>query len=137
MNKFFLLVFAVLVVFSCKEKSAPLVYSASCISKEGTEQKEFKLIFSDSTVVLLVPKNDPMIWRLSSKDGKMKTMINYQDLTINFSNKDSIVGNLYKETMKFDTTVSLDPATMVESMTIDTIMELEILNSCQFKKGKD
>lgn len=133
MTKFLVLIVTLAVIFSCKEKSTGLVYNADCISKEGTSPVNFKLIIEDTTVVLIPAKSDPMVWPIKSKDGEMRTKINYQDLTIDFSNKDSIVGTLYKEAMKFDTTVILDPASMAESMTIDTIVDLQIVSTCAFK----
>ncbi len=135
MNKFFFLVFSFLVIFSCKEKSTALVYNADCISKEGTGPVNFKLFIQDTTVVLVPEKSDPMVWPLRSKDGEMRTKINYQDFTIDFSNKDSIVGTLYKEAIKTVSTVTVEPVSMAESTNIDTVVDLQVMSSCLFKKG--
>jgi hypothetical protein len=133
MNKFLVLIVTLVVVFSCKEKPMFSVYSASCVSKVDSSQVDIKLFLSDTSVVLIQGKQDPYVWSLKSKDGEMRTKINYQDLTIDFGNKDSIVGTLYKEAMRFDTTLTLDPASMAESMTIDTIIDLQIVSTCSFK----
>jgi hypothetical protein len=133
MNKFLVLIVTILVVFSCKDKPTELVYSASCILKEGTEPEKLILVLTDSTITSIRQKQDPEMRYLKSKDGEMRTKMKYQDLTVDFSNKDSIVGTLYKEAMRFDTTVTLDPASMVESMTIDTIIDLQVVSTCAFK----
>ncbi len=114
-----------------------MIYSTDCISKEGTSPVNFVLIIEDTSVVLVPEKSDPVVWPLMSNDGKMRTKVKYQDLSIDFSNRDSVVGNLYKEMMKFDTMVTFDPVSKRESMVVDTIVQLEVVSSCVFgNKGK-
>lgn len=123
--------------FSCKEanKSTNLVFEAQCATGANGDNVSFKLFLSDTSVVLLPYQQDPHIWPLKGKDGQIKTSISLGNLSVEFSNRDSVVGYITQKTVSMDTIVNFDMEKKKEEISVVESVTLDTIGTCPFTKG--
>lgn len=138
MRSLLLITFSLLVFFSCKETKkykGDLVYTGTCNTGENGEALELTFLIQDTTIVLVPKMQDPMIISVKDEKGNLKTSATFGDITVDFSNRDSVKGYVINQIVSMDTIANFDMETKKEVIQVVESVTLDTVSICSFAKG--